>query len=191
MDVSSSFFYFYKDTEIFRKTSREDKSYMRKLMSILLTGIITVFLSSCGNRLTVDNYADYLIVNGHLKGDVIYDKYCSGASGTVTVEGISDLYDYSKINLVVTVSIDTEYDEEINKEGVVSDTTYVDVAVKLNAAGSGEAGFKVDFPSYFEVVEDKTMTPLAQSNPNQYSKYYPIITDARCEVKSISGSLKK
>lgn len=165
--------------------------FMKKTISALLICIILVLLTSCGNKLTVDNCKDYLDVNAHIQGDVIYDKYCLGADGIVKVESISDLYDYSKISLVVTVCIDTEYDEEINKENLSTGKNYVDVPINLNAAGNGEASFRIDFPSYFEAVDDKTMTPLAKENPGQYSKYYPTITAGVCTIKSIKGSLKK
>ena len=164
---------------------------MKKSFCFPLIGIILISLASCGNKLTVDNCTDYITVNSQIEGDVIYDKYCLGADGIVKVEGISDLYDYSNISLVVTVCIDTEYDEEINKEKLLTSKNYVDVPVNLNSVGNGEASFRIDFPSYFEAVEDKTMTPLAKQNPGQYSKYYPTITSAIIKMKSIKGSLKK
>ncbi len=164
---------------------------MKKTLIFLLFIVMIIFLTSCGNKLTVDNCRDYITANSQIQGDVIYDKYCLGADGVVKVEGISDLYDYSKISLVITVCIDTEYDEEINKENLLPSRNYVDVPINLNARGNGEADFRVDFPSYFEAVDDKTMTPLAKENPGQYSKYYPTITSAIIEIKSIKGSLKK
>ncbi len=66
--------------------------------------------------MTTEDYSDYLKINAILDSGEIYDKHFSGASGTVVVEGLSDIYDYSKIQLDVIVYFETKYDDKINEK---------------------------------------------------------------------------
>ena len=87
--------------------------------SAILFICFTAFtLTACGEKLTLDNYYEYIDIQSTIKKDEIYDNHCLGADGILYVKGLSSLYDYSNIDLVVTVTIETAYDSEINKEKI-------------------------------------------------------------------------
>ena len=163
---------------------------MKKAFSIILAGFLLVLLASCGEKLTLDNYYDFIYVHASIVNEDIYDNHNSGVSGVVEVKGLSDRYDFSNISLIVTVSVETKYDEEINKENVENKVYSVDVPVELNVAGDGTAEYNIEFISYFEATNDSTMTPLAKEKPGQYSIYFPRVVEGACEVKSIKGRMR-
>ncbi len=164
---------------------------MKKLLAILFICITAFGLTACGEKLTLDNYYEYIDIQSTIKKDEIYDNHCLGADGILIVKGLSSLYDYSNIDLVVTVTIETAYDSDINKEKVKNNKYSIDVPVGLIANGDGVAEYRIDFQSYFDVTNNDTMSHLAKEKPGQYSIYYPLFVDASCEVKSIKGRLKK
>ncbi len=157
---------------------------------VLSIGLLIISLTSCGKKLTKDNYYNYLQITGNISGGEIYDNHFSEASGTIYVKGLSDIYDYSKISLVARVDIETQYDSAINEKNVQNRVYSIDVPVELNVNGDGSSDFVIDFESYYEAIKHETMGPIAKKEPGQYSKYYPIIVNVNAELNSIKGRLK-
>jgi len=172
---------------------------------LLLTLSFVLFGCSNGEKLTVDNYEDYLEI------EVIYNetlhpgsstKYKSikGISGRVNVEGVSSNINYKDCEIVVSINgsytfSDDAYEPFKNFGIFFKDKPYtIEVPVKLNVAGNGSAEFNCDFDNFFQVEGiEKYYDDLGEDWIKEHSKdslafpekvtvgYYVISTKGRLE----------
>lgn len=183
---------------------------MKRLLTILIIPLLIFGLSGCesGEKITEDNYDDYLDISVTFNKIPMSSKRTEliGASGIITVNGVSQKYDYKDVKIIVTITgvysftrAHTHLDEQtFNTYGSTRDFS-VDVPIELNIAGNGSGTYEVPFDNYWAIAPNvksstagyDTYSDLVNSDPDKWHDYFPTDANASYDVKIVKGKLVK
>ena len=185
---------------------------MRKTVRLLLVMFFCLLFAGCesGEKLTKDNYEDYLKISVTFDNvpaeSNITSGYYKGAKGTVTVEGVTDRYDYKDAEVVVTINGTIKFrqgflaDEEFKKYDPEREFS-VEVPVKLNISGDGSSSYEFQYEhiysgttfknQYSEANGYDTYAEAIDANPDANSSFFPYEVEASYEITSVKGKLVK